>query len=234
MLRVRGLRVGYSGVEVVHGISFDVEAGSIVALIGSNGAGKTTTLKSISGLNRAIDGSIEFDGARIDRLSPQEIVARGLTQVPEGRRIFPTLTVRENLQLEGYVTSDKTSVGERTERMLDLFPILRDRYEQDGSTLSGGEQQMLALARSLISGPKLLLLDEPSMGLAPKVAEQIAQHIIGLRREGLTVLLVEQNASLALAIADYAYVLETGDIVLDGVADDLLLDGKVRETYLGV
>ncbi|MDE2571871.1 MAG: ABC transporter ATP-binding protein [bacterium] len=234
MLSVTELRVGYGQSEVVHSISFIVPRDSIVAIVGANGAGKTTTLKAISGLNRSIGGAITFEGEQIDGLSAERIVRRGIAHVPEGRRIFPQLTVRENLLIGGYTVGNRGLIQRRIDDVLEVFPILRERYEQLGSTLSGGEQQMLALARSLIAAPRLLLLDEPTMGLAPMMAERVANYVLELRTSGVTVLLIEQNASIALDISDYAYVLETGRIVLEGRSDVLRNDDRIRQTYLGI
>lgn len=234
MLEVENLQVSYGLIPALKGVTFKVDKGSIVTLIGANGAGKTTTLKAISGLQRPSAGSITFDGRQIDQCSASDIVGMGIAHVPEGRKVFRNLTVRENLLMGGYSAKDKTMVRRNMERMFDLFPILRERYGQLGSRLSGGQQQMLAFARAMISGPRLLLLDEPSMGLAPQIVDDIIDTIVKIRKEGVTVLLVEQNANLALTIADYGHVLETGRIELSGTNRDLLENEKVRCTYLGM
>ncbi|HEX2046812.1 MAG TPA: ABC transporter ATP-binding protein [Acidimicrobiales bacterium] len=232
MLEVRDLRVAYGQIEAVRGIGFDVDAGRVVALIGSNGAGKTTTLRTLSGLQRAKAGEIRFDGERIDRLPAHEIVARGVAHAPEGRRLFGRMTVRENLDLGAYRRSDG-EVEADVAMVYHLFPILAERRAQAAGTLSGGEQQMLAIGRALMSRPRLLMLDEPSMGLSPLVMRTIFSTLAELKERGTTLLLVEQNAQAALALADHGHVLETGRIVLSGTAADLLGDENVRKAYLG-
>ena len=234
MLEIRDLRVGYGPIEVLKGIGFGVPAGAIVALIGSNGAGKTTTLNTICGLVRPRAGEIRFDGRDIAGLPPEQVVRLGIAQVPEGRKVFRNLTVGECLLMGGYCRDDRRAVAADIARMFDLFPRLRERQSQLAGTLSGGEQQMLAFARALVARPRLLLLDEPSMGLAPRIVADIARHIRAFRDEGLTVLIVEQNASLALSVADEGYVLETGEITLHAAARDLLANDRVRQSYLGV
>jgi len=232
LLEVRDLHVAYGQIEAVRGISFDVDAGDVVALIGSNGAGKTTTLRTLSGLQRPSAGEIRFDGGRIDRLPAHEIVGRGIAHAPEGRRLFPRMTVRENLDLGAYRRQDD-EVEADVSMVYDLFPILAERRAQTAGTLSGGEQQMLAIGRALMSRPRLLMLDEPSMGLSPLVMRTIFATLAELKARGTTLLLVEQNAQAALALADSAHVLETGRIALSGPGADLLRDEGVRKAYLG-
>jgi branched-chain amino acid transport system ATP-binding protein len=216
------------------GVSLEVKEGSICCLIGANGAGKSTTLMSISGIQRITSGDIEFQGKPINGRPPEEIVRRGIVQVPEGRRIFPLLTVQENLTLGAYLRKDKKKINDSLMRVFSLFPILEERRKQVGGTLSGGEQQMLAIARGLMSTPRLLLLDEPSLGLAPLIVEHIMGIIRQIREEqGVTILLVEQNAQAALELADYGYVIETGRVVIEDKARSLLENPKVREAYLG-
>jgi branched-chain amino acid transport system ATP-binding protein len=234
LLSVRDLRVGYGKIEVLHGISLEVGAGEIVALLGSNGAGKTTTLRSITGLLRARGGEVTLDDARLDRLGAHQIVARGLGHVPEGRRIFGALTVEENLRLGGYLMRrDGAELAHRMEEQFATFPRLRERRFQFAGTLSGGEQQMLAIARVLMLRPRLMVLDEPSMGLAPKLVRGIFGIIAAIRRQGTSILVVEQNARQALRIANRGYVLESGRITLEGPADELSADSRVRAAYLG-
>jgi len=231
LLQVDGLRVAYGGIEALRGISFDVEDGAIVTLLGANGAGKTTTLRSISGLLRARAGSISFDGQRIEGLPAHAMVRLGISHVPEGRRIFPRMSVRENLLMGAYHRRDDLSAD--IDRVYELFPVLRERNSQDGGTLSGGEQQMLAIGRALMARPRLLLLDEPSMGLAPMIVARIFEIIREINEQGTTVLLVEQNAAQALRLASRGYVLETGEIVMSDDASKLLADDRVRAAYLG-
>ena len=230
LLEVRDLRVAYGPVEALHGISFEVQPGEIVALIGANGAGKTTALAALSGLVPA-SGGIRLFGEDLGGVPPHARVRRGLVQVPEGRRIFPRLTVLENLQMGGFLHDDGGEAG--LARALDLFPVLKERSGQKGGTLSGGEQQMLAIARALLSRPRCLLLDEPSLGLAPLVVARIFETVRRIRQEGVPVLLVEQNARLALELADRAYVLETGRIALAGTGRELLDNPTVQRAYLG-
>ncbi|MGH9266147.1 MAG: ABC transporter ATP-binding protein [Acidimicrobiales bacterium] len=232
LLEVRDLHVSYGPIEAVKGVSFDVHPGEVVALIGSNGAGKTTTLRTLSGLHRPSAGQVRFDGERIDHLPAHDIVARGVAHAPEGRRLFPRMTVRENLDLGAYRRHDD-EVEADVAMVQDLFPILRERSGQAAGTLSGGEQQMLAIGRALMSRPRLLMLDEPSMGLSPLVMRTIFSTLAELKERGTTLLLVEQNAQAALALADTGHVLETGRIVLSGSAADLLDDEGVRKAYLG-
>ncbi|MDQ3640156.1 MAG: ABC transporter ATP-binding protein [Actinomycetota bacterium] len=232
LLEVRDLHVAYGQIDAVRGISFDVDAGQVVALIGSNGAGKTTTLRTLSGLQRASGGEVRLDGDRIDRLPAHEIVARGVAHAPEGRRLFPRMTIRENLDLGAYRRRD-SEVEADVAMIYDLFPILAERRAQAAGTLSGGEQQMLAIGRALMSRPRLLMLDEPSMGLSPLVMRTIFSTLGELKARGTTLLLVEQNAQAALALADRGHVLETGRIVLSGTGADLLRDEGVRKAYLG-
>ncbi|WP_322797044.1 ABC transporter ATP-binding protein [Tepidiforma sp.] len=231
LLDVQDLRAGYGAILAVKGISLTVEQGEIVTLIGSNGAGKSTTLRAISGVIRPRSGQVTFNGQRIDRLAPHAIVRLGLSHVPEGRGIFHSLTVYENLLMGAYQRSDP--LDDDLERVYRLFPRLKERLRQPAGTLSGGEQQMLAIGRALMARPRLLLLDEPSMGLSPVLVETIFQVIQAIRREGATVLLVEQNALMALEIADRAYVLESGLITLSGTGPELSRDDAVRRAYLG-
>ncbi len=233
MLKLEGVRAFYGPIEALKGVSLSVKEGEVVTLLGANGAGKSTTLMAISGVNKIGGGSITYDGRRIDGLPPHEIVKQGLSQVPEGRRIFSRLTVRENLDMGAFTIRDKALAEKNLSEVYDLFPVLKERQSQQGGTLSGGEQQMLAIGRALMSSPKLLLLDEPSLGLAPIVVTKIFKIIKDINRRGVTVLLVEQNARAALNLADRAYVLETGRITLEGPAKELLENEKVRKAYLG-
>ena len=232
MLEVSDLRVAYGQIEAVRGISSDVDAGQVVTLIGSNGAGKTTTLRTLSGLQRASAGEIRLDGDRIDRLPAHEIVARGVAHAPEGRRLFQRMTIRENLDLGAYRRSDG-EVEADVAMVYELFPVLAERRTQAAGTLSGGEQQMLAIGRALMSRPRLLMLDEPSMGLSPLVMRTIFSTLTELKARGTTLLLVEQNAQAALGLADQGHVLETGRLVLSGTGAELLHDEGVRKAYLG-
>ena len=235
LLEVTDLRVAYGKIEALKGISFTVDEGEIVTLVGANGAGKTTTMRTISGLRTVVGGSIKFDGQDITSMPSHQRVRLGICQSPEGRGIFPGMTVRENLDMGTYTRSDHKSAAKNDdmERVMHLFPRLRERITQLGGTLSGGEQQMLAIGRALMSRPRLLLLDEPSMGLAPKLIAQIFSIITEINQQGTTVLLVEQNASQALRRAHRAYVLETGTVVKTGRGTDLLDDPAVRAAYLG-
>ena len=233
MLKVSDLTVGYGAITAVKGLSFEVREGEIVSLIGSNGAGKSTTLRTISGLMHPKSGGIEFRGEKIDGMPGHEIVARGLCHSPEGRRIFPRMTVDENLDLGAYLRKDSAAVKESRERVLELFPRLRERITQKAGTMSGGEQQMLAVGRALMGEPKLLILDEPSMGLAPVLVDLIFETIETIRASGVTILLVEQNALAALRIADYAYVLESGHLKLEGDGSKLAVDPAIAQAYLG-
>lgn len=233
MLQIEGLNVYYGAIHALKGISFHLDQGEIVALIGGNGAGKSTTLNTISGLLRPHSGRVCFQGEDITVIPPQNIVRRGVVQVPEGRRIFPKLTVQENLEMGAYIYEDKEKIQMDMDAVMTRFPRLRERRKQLGGTLSGGEQQMLAIARALMTRPTLLLLDEPSMGLSPILVEQIFEIISEINRQGTAILLVEQNAQMALSIADRGYVLETGRITLEGEAQKLLDDPLVIEAYLG-
>jgi branched-chain amino acid transport system ATP-binding protein len=233
LLRVTGLRAGYGPIDVLHDLSLTVEKGEIVAMIGANGAGKTTTLMALSGVVRSRAGEIEFDGHDLTRLPAHKIVRLGLAQSPEGRKIFPRLTVLENLQMGAFTRTDKAGVADDIEKGFTMFPILRERKHQPGGLLSGGQQQMLAIARALMARPKLLLLDEPSLGLAPQIVVQIFDVVRDLNRQGVSVLLVEQNARMALKVAHRGYVLETGRITFTDTADVLLNDPRIRAAYLG-
>jgi branched-chain amino acid transport system ATP-binding protein len=234
LLEIAGLAVAYDGMRALQDVSLRADAGSIVALIGANGAGKTSLLRAISGLVRAQSGTIRFDGAEITRMPAHRIVRSGIAHVPEGRRVFASATVRDNLLLGAYVDRDPSHRRARLEAAFAAFPILRERLEQRASTLSGGEQQMLAIARGTMSGPRLLMLDEPSLGIAPLLIPQIYAGIRGIAATGTTVLLVEQNVREALRAADTAYVLQTGRVVLNGAARDLIGDPLVQEAFLGI
>ena len=232
-LRVEGLRVSYGRTQALHGIDLTVSAGQVVCLIGGNGAGKTTTMRALSGLIRPRAGQVHLDGVDITGLRPHRIAAAGLLQVPEGRQVFAELSVAENLAAGAWLVTGRAEISRRQDAVLTRFPRLRERLDQLAGSMSGGEQQMLALGRALMGGPKLLLLDEPSMGLAPLFVEEIFAIISDLKREGITILLVEQNASAALDVADYAYVLETGRIVTHGPANIVANDPAVVAAYLG-
>lgn len=231
ILEIKDLNVRFGGIRAVDGISMNVREGKIITLIGANGAGKSTILRSVSGIVRPTSGDILLNGESIVGLSPDKIVARGVTLVPEGRRVFPNLTVLENLKIGAYLRKDKLSND--LEYVYSLFPRLRERHWQHAGTLSGGEQQMLAVGRALISRPKLIMMDEPSLGLAPLVVRDIFDIIVTINKAGITVLLNEQNANLALKIADYGYVIETGRLTLTGTGDELLHNESVKEAYLG-
>ncbi len=233
LLSINNAYAGYGAIEVLKDVSLEVRAGEIVTIIGANGAGKTTTLMCISGCNRLRSGSVSFDGQDIHRTPAHEIVRLGLSQSPEGRKIFPRLTVLENLQLGAITRKDHDGIQRDLERSYSLFPILKQRSKQAGGTLSGGEQQMLAVARALMSRPKLLLLDEPSLGLAPLIVAKIFDVVRQLNQEGMSVLLVEQNARMALKLAHRGYVMETGVITMAAAAADLLNDQRVKDAYLG-
>ena len=233
MLEVRDLEVAYGKILAVKKISFSVEQGQVVSLIGTNGAGKTTTLKTISGLLRPTSGEILFQGERIDQVAAHDIVARGLAHSPEGRRIFPRLSVEENLMLGAFSRKDPSAVRTDLDAAYDLFPILGERRKQPAGTFSGGEQQMLAMGRAMMSRPKLLMLDEPSMGLSPIMMKRIMSTVTALQQQGTTILLVEQNAQAALKRADFGYVLEVGKIVVSGTGRELLVNDDVRKAYLG-
>jgi branched-chain amino acid transport system ATP-binding protein len=232
MLKVTDLRAGYGKVDVLHGISLEVNASECVALVGANGAGKSTTLKCICGLIEARSGRIEFEGQRIDGLAGHSIVRRGITMCPEGRQVFAEMSVLENLEMGAHTRHDKAQRSD-LEEMLDLFPVLRDRLRQRAGTLSGGEQEMLAIARALMSRPKLCIFDEPSLGLAPKIVEEVEQTIARIKARGTTILLVEQNASMALRLSNRAYVFEAGEIVLTGTGQELQDHPEVSKAYLG-
>jgi len=233
MLEVKNIQVAYGKIIAVKDVSVTVNEGEIVTLIGSNGAGKSTTLRTISGLIKPKSGEITFNGKRIDGVPGHEIVGMGICHSPEGRRIFPRMTVKENLELGAFLRNDKTAVNADMERVLDLFPRLKERIKQTAGTMSGGEQQMLAVSRALMGDPKLLLLDEPSMGLAPVLVELIFDTIVKIRKQGITILLIEQNATAALEVADRAYVLESGKVKMSGSAKELSSDDKVTKAYLG-
>ena len=233
MLEASGISVRYGAVRALRDVSFSIARGEIVALIGANGAGKSTTLNALSGLVPLKSGSIRFEGEEISRLAPHQIVRRGISQVPEGRRIFANMTVEENLELGAYIRSDKPGIRKDIDKVFERFPRLGERRKQIAGTLSGGEQQMLAIGRGLMSQPRLLLLDEPSMGLAPLLVKEIFSIIKEINASGTTILLVEQNANMALSIAHQAYVLETGRIILSGSAKELAESEEVRKAYLG-
>jgi branched-chain amino acid transport system ATP-binding protein len=233
VLTVKDLRVNYGAIEAVRGISFEVPDKQVVALIGANGAGKTSTLRAISKVLKPVSGSVQFHGEELTKLQSHEIVARGIAQAPEGRGIFLNLTTRENLDLGAFLRTDTAGIASDMEHVFTLFPILKERIDQVAGTLSGGEQQMLAVGRSLMSRPKLLLLDEPSLGLAPQVVERIFQVLREILSRGVALLLVEQNAHKALQLAHRAYVLETGEIVMQGTGKELLASPEVRKAYLG-
>lgn len=234
LLEVNSAAIAYGKVNAVRGISLRVPENGVVTVIGGNGAGKTTTLRAISGLTPLAAGEIRFNGERIDRLPPDRIVARGIAHVPEGRRIFPDMTVEENLRTGAFLRRDRQAAAADLESVFDRFPRLRERRRQLAKTMSGGEQQMLAIGRALMARPKLLLMDEPTMGLAPVMVEEIAAIIRDIKRQGVPVVLVEQNAELALELADYAYVLETGRLALEGPARELRNNDHVRAAYLGL
>jgi branched-chain amino acid transport system ATP-binding protein len=233
LLEIEDIHVFYDNIEALKGVSLAVQERQIVTLVGGNGAGKSTTLRAISGLLHPRQGQIRFDGRLLAGLGAHEIAATGVVQVPEGRRIFGRLTVNENLEMGAFTRHDRRAIAKDREQMLTLFPRLRERLKQVAGTLSGGEQQMLAAARALMARPRVLLMDEPSMGLAPMLVEQVFETIRRINAQGVTILLVEQNAPMALAIADHGYVLESGRIVLEGPGRELLDDDRVRRAYLG-
>ena len=233
LLEVKGLDVSYGDIHALWDVSLQVEEGTIVALVGANGAGKTTLLKTISGLLRARKGEILLSGESLTNLKPQEIVDRGITQVPEGRRLFSTLTVMENLKLGAYIPRTRPFFAESLERVFSLFPVLKDRKDQKAGTLSGGEQQMLAIGRAIMAQPRLIMLDEPSLGLGPLLVKAIFQLIVALNEQKATILLVEQNVNQALKIAHQAYVLKTGKIVMSGKGSELLANEEIRKAYIG-
>jgi len=234
MLKVSNLKVTYGQIAAITDVSFEVPEGKIVCLIGANGAGKTTTLRAVSGLEKPASGTVIFKGQDITGVPAHELVARGISHVPEGRKIFPTLTVRENLEMAGWTVKDKNEVNRRMEEVFEMLPRIKERISQLGGTLSGGEQQMLAVGRAMVTGGDILLLDEPSMGLAPVLVDEIFDKIVAINKRGTTVLLVEQNATEALEIADFAYVLEVGYTTISGPAKQIAADPRVREAYLGV
>src|SRR6056297_328214 len=234
LLEMKDVSVNYGKVSAVRDISLSVPDGAIVTIIGGNGAGKTTTLRAMSGMVQLTGGEIHFDGQRIDGLTSDKIVARGIAHVPEGRRIFPDMTVEENLRTGAFLRRDKPGIAADLEQVYERFPRLRERRRQLAKTMSGGEQQMLAIGRALMSAPRLLLMDEPSMGLAPVIVEEIARIIEEINAQGVPVVLVEQNAELALELASHAYVLETGNMALEGPADELHDNEHVRAAYLGI
>ena len=233
MLKIKDLHVSYGGIKALRGVDLEVPDGKIVTLIGANGAGKSTTLRTISGLVKAESGSITYDGKELLGLSINKILEQGIAQSPEGRRVFPNLTVLENLKIGAYLRKDRDGIEKDIRWIYELFPRLEERYWQPAGTLSGGEQQMLAVGRALMSRPKLLMMDEPSLGLAPLVVQGIFDIIRTINQQGVTVLLIEQNANMALKIADYAYVLETGCITKSGTGAALLADESIKEAYLG-
>jgi branched-chain amino acid transport system ATP-binding protein len=233
LLELKGLKVAYGGIQAVKGIDLAVGEGELVCLIGANGAGKTTTLKGITGLQPVKSGSIHYAGENITGKPAFQLVRKGLSMVPEGRGVFGALTIEENLAMGAYTRDDRTAIRDDIERVYALFPRLKERRRQTAGTLSGGEQQMLAMGRAMLSRPKLLLLDEPSMGLAPLMVQKVFETVIAIAKEGVTILLIEQNAKLALEVSDRGYVMESGEITLSGDAKQLLSDPKVRAAYLG-
>lgn len=234
LLELRGISAAYGNISALENVSIKVPEGGIIALLGANGAGKTTTLNVISGLVRPKQGTVHYEGANLHLLETDEIVRRGVVQIPEGREVFRDMSVKENLEMGAYQRRDRASVASDTERVLTMFPRLKERYQQKAATLSGGEQQMLATARALMAKPRVMLLDEPSMGLAPLVIQQIFEAIKMLNEEeGITVLLVEQNVKIALSVSEYAYILENGEIVMEGTSEQLSDDEGVQRAYLG-
>lgn len=233
MLTVKDLNVSYGAIHAIHGVSLEVRDGEIVSLIGANGAGKTTILHTITGLKKASSGVIDYNGHDLTKTVPSNIITLGMAHVPEGRHIFPTMTVLENLEMGAYIRDDKDGIQESIKEVFERFPRLKERSRQLAGTLSGGEQQMLAVGRALMSKPSIILMDEPSMGLSPLLVKEIFNIIQEVHKQGITVLLVEQNAKMALAIADRAYVLETGNITISGDAKELLNDPRVKKAYLG-
>jgi len=234
MLELRDVHTYYGNIHALKGISFTVDDGEVVTLIGANGAGKSTTLRTIQGLNRPRSGSVVLNGVALEKMPTDQIVTQGVSQAPEGRQIFPRMSVQENLEMGAYQRKDKDGIQKDMERVFELFPRLKERFKQAGGTLSGGEQQMLAIGRAMMARPKVLMLDEPSMGLAPILVEQIFEIIKEINEQGSTILLVEQNAMMALSVASRGYVLETGSIVLAGTAEELKNNKQVQDTYLGV
>lgn len=234
MLKIDNINVSYGQIRALQNVSLEVNENEIVALIGNNGAGKSTTQKSIVGLVCVNSGSITFQGKELTQMKTNKIVKEGVCLVPEGRRIFSTMTVRENLEMGAYLSKDKARFAENEARIYDMFPILKERYKQQGGTLSGGQQQMLAIGRGLMSNPKILLLDEPSLGLSPMNVEVVAKIVVKIKEEGIPVLLVEQNAMMSLGICDRAYVLETGSIITQGTGKEMLENEEVKKAYLGL
>ena len=234
MLKIDNINVSYGQIRALQNVSLEVNENEIVALIGNNGAGKSTTQKSIVGLVCVNSGSITFQGKELTQMKTNKIVKEGVCLVPEGRRIFSTMTVRENLEMGAYLSKDKARFAENEARIYDMFPILKERYKQQGGTLSGGQQQMLAIGRGLMSNPKILLLDEPSLGLSPMNVEVVAKTVVKIKEEGIPVLLVEQNAMMGLGICDRAYVLETGSIITQGTGKEMLENEEVKKAYLGL
>ena len=234
MLKIDNINVSYGQIRALQNVSLEVNENEIVALIGNNGAGKSTTQKSIVGLVCVNSGSITFQGKELTQMKTNKIVKEGVCLVPEGRRIFSTMTVRENLEMGAYLSKDKARFAENEARIYDMFPILKERYQQQGGTLSGGQQQMLAIGRGLMSNPKILLLDEPSLGLSPMNVEVVAKTVVKIKEEGIPVLLVEQNAMMSLGICDRAYVLETGSIITQGTGKEMLENEEVKKAYLGL
>lgn len=234
MLKIDNINVSYGQIRALQNVSLEVDENEIVALIGNNGAGKSTTQKSIVGLVCVNSGSITFQGKELTQMKTNKIVKEGVCLVPEGRRIFSTMTVRENLEMGAYLSKDKARFAENEARIYDMFPILKERYKQQGGTLSGGQQQMLAIGRGLMSNPKILLLDEPSLGLSPMNVEVVAKTVVKIKEEGIPVLLVEQNAMMSLGICDRAYVLETGSIITQGTGKEMLENKEVKKAYLGL
>jgi branched-chain amino acid transport system ATP-binding protein len=232
-LQVNTISVRYGKAEALRNVSMGADAGEIVSLIGSNGAGKTTTLKSISGLVRYYGGEILFDGKKLNGIAPHDIVKMGIAHVPEGRRVFSTMTVTENLELGAYLRNDRASVARDLDRIYESFPVLRDRARQKAGSLSGGEQQMLAIARALMTSPTVLLLDEPSLGLSPKLVREVGRIVSTINKQGVTIILIEQNARMALRLSHRAYILELGRIIAEGDAKELINDEKVKKAYLG-
>lgn len=234
MLEIKNLEVSYGSIKALHGVSLKVPQGSIVTLIGANGAGKSTTLRAISGLIKARGGNVVYDGQDVTNRPAHDIVARGLCHVPEGRMVFANLTVEENLRMGAYLRKDKAGIAEDTDFCLQIFPRLKERISQAAGTMSGGEQQMLAIARALMSKPRCLMLDEPSLGIAPMLTRSIFEQIVAINKQrGITILLVEQNANLALQVSQYGYVLETGKVLLEDSSEALRSNPQVREAYLG-
>ena len=233
LLSVKNISVHYRKTAAVKDVSMEVAEGGIVTLIGNNGAGKTTTLRAITGLNHPSSGEIIFDGQKIDRLAPEKINKLGIAHVPEGRRVFPQMTVMENLEMGGYLRTDKSGYKKDLDKVFGHFPVLQERLNQLAGTMSGGQQQMVAMGRALMSGPRLIVMDEPSHGLSPIMCQEIARIIVDIHKEGRTIILVEQNAMLALSLADTAYVLDTGNVILEGDAKGLLENDDVKKAYLG-